>query len=98
MCAWAVSEGSTASADPTIWKIVDGKLYLNYDAGVQKKWERGVAGHIRRADKNWPSVLGKRVNGTTPTRLRRLALLLPTLYVAFVFIQSLFFRPGSCLP
>lgn len=58
-CAWAVSEGSTASADPRLWKIVEGKLYLNYDADVQKKWEADMAGHIRKADKNWPAVLGK---------------------------------------
>lgn len=58
-CAWAVSEGSTASADPAFWKIVDRKLYLNYDAQVQKKWENDIAGHIRKADRNWPGVLGK---------------------------------------
>ena len=58
-CAWAVSEGDTASADPKLWKIIDGKLYLNYDADVQKKWELDIAGHIRKADKNWPAVLGK---------------------------------------
>ncbi|MCZ4315066.1 YHS domain-containing protein [Comamonadaceae bacterium G21597-S1] len=58
-CAWAVSEGDTASSDPTLWKIVDGKLYLNYDAGVQKKWEQDIAGHIRKADGNWPGVLGR---------------------------------------
>ena len=58
-CAWAVSEGSTASADPQRWKIVDDKLYLNYNADVQKKWELDLAGHIRKANKNWPAVLGK---------------------------------------
>jgi len=58
-CAWAVSEGGTASADPKLWRIVDGKLYLNYDADVQKKWELDIAGHIRKADQNWPAVLGK---------------------------------------
>lgn len=58
-CAWAVSEGGTASADPMLWKIVDGKLYLNYDASVQKKWESDIAGHIVKADRNWPGVLGK---------------------------------------
>lgn len=58
-CAWAVADGSTASADPQRWKIVDDKLYLNYDADVQKKWELDIAGNIRKADKNWPAVLGK---------------------------------------
>ena len=31
-CAWAVSQGYTAKGDPNHWKIVDGKLFLNYDA------------------------------------------------------------------
>ncbi len=58
-CAWAVAEGSTASADPELWKVVDGKLYLNYSASVQKKWELDIAGNIRKANQNWPTVLGK---------------------------------------
>lgn len=58
-CAWAVSEGDTASGDPKLWHIVDGKLYLNYDVDVQKKWKMDIPGHIQKADKNWPAVLGK---------------------------------------
>jgi len=58
-CAWAVSQGNTASADPQRWKIVDGKLYLNYDAEVQKKWEANIAELIKTADQNWPTVLNK---------------------------------------
>ncbi|MGL6042829.1 MAG: YHS domain-containing (seleno)protein, partial [Sandaracinobacteroides sp.] len=57
-CAWAVSQGYTASADPEIWKIVDGKLYLNYNAEVGRKWAKDPAGFIARADGNWPKVLG----------------------------------------
>ena len=58
-CAWAVSQGYTASGDPQYWKIVDGKLYLNYDADVQKKWERDILGFIVKADHNWPAVLDR---------------------------------------
>jgi hypothetical protein len=58
-CAWAVSQGYTAKGDPNYWKIVDGKLYLNYDAGVQKNWEKDISGHIANADRNWPKVLQK---------------------------------------
>ena len=29
-CAWAVGNGYTAKIDPTAWKIVDKKLYLNF--------------------------------------------------------------------
>jgi YHS domain len=34
-CAWAVAHGYTAKIDPEAWKIVDGKLYLNYSKDVQ---------------------------------------------------------------
>lgn len=56
-CAWAVSEGYTASGDPTKWRIVDGKLYLNFDAKVQATWLQDVPGNIAKADRNWPAVL-----------------------------------------
>jgi len=35
------------------------KLYLNYDAGVQKNWEKDIPGHIASANRNWPKVLEK---------------------------------------
>lgn len=55
-CAWAVSQGYTASIDPDAWSIVDGKLYLNYSKGVQSRWENDIAGHISSADENWPEI------------------------------------------
>ena len=58
-CAWAVSQGYTAKGDPNHWKIVDGKLFLNYDASVQKNWEKDIPGHITNANRNWPKVLDK---------------------------------------
>lgn len=58
-CAWAVSQGYTAPGRPQFWRVVDGKLYFNYDAGVQRKWERDIPGFIRSANTNWPNVLGK---------------------------------------
>ncbi len=56
-CAYAVSQGYTASTDPEAWSIVDGKLYLNYSTGIQKRWEKDVPGYVRAADRNWPEVL-----------------------------------------
>ena len=56
-CAWAVSQGYVAPIDPTAWKIVDGKLYLNFNANIQRRWERDIPGNIAKADQNWPSVL-----------------------------------------
>ena len=58
-CAWAVAEGYTAKGDPQHWRIVDGKLYLNYDARVHANWAKDVPGNVSRGDRNWPNVLGK---------------------------------------
>jgi hypothetical protein len=55
-CAWAVSQGYTAGIDPVAWRIVAGKLYLNYSLQVQKTWEEDVPGNIKRADANWPKL------------------------------------------
>ena len=58
-CAWAVSRGYTANTDPLAWRIVDGKLYLNYNASVQKQWEQDIPGNISKADTNWPGLSRK---------------------------------------
>lgn len=58
-CAWAVSNGYTAKGDPRYWKIVNGKLYLNYNAKVQSDWDKDIPGHIGKGDSNWPKVLGR---------------------------------------
>jgi YHS domain-containing protein len=56
-CAWAVSRGYSAPIDPNAWRIVDGKLYLNYDKSVQRSWERNIPDNISKANRNWPNVL-----------------------------------------
>jgi len=58
-CAWAAAQGRTAKGDPKAWKLVNGKLYLNYDASIQKKWEADIPGFIAMADANWPAILKK---------------------------------------
>lgn len=57
-CAYAVSQGYTASIDPDAWSIEGGKLYLNFSQSVRRRWLRDVPGHIASGDANWPSVLG----------------------------------------
>lgn len=56
-CAWAVAQGQTAKGDARRWAVVDGKLYLNYNKGIQKKWDKDRAGFIASAEQNWPTVL-----------------------------------------
>jgi YHS domain-containing protein len=55
-CAKAVSENKLADVDPLAYKIVNGKLYLNYDAKIQKLWEQDIPGRIARAETNWPGL------------------------------------------
>jgi YHS domain-containing protein len=52
-CSYAVSRGYTADADPTAWKIVDGKLYLNYNQGAKEAWEEDQEKSIKDGQKNW---------------------------------------------
>jgi YHS domain-containing protein len=54
-CAWAVSHGYTAKGDPEAWKIVEGKLYLNYNQEVKAKWEQDIPALISKGDENWLS-------------------------------------------
>lgn len=58
-CAFAVSQGYTAKADPEAWTIHDGKLYLNYDKKVRAQWEKDIPGYVAKSDANWPGVLEK---------------------------------------
>ena len=56
-CAYAVSQNYTAGIDPDQFEIVDGKLYLNYNAKIKARWLGQRDEFIIAADKNWPSVI-----------------------------------------
>lgn len=55
-CAFGASVEKKFVADPQVWKIVDGKLYLALDAEIQSQWNKDVSGNIRKADTNWPRI------------------------------------------
>lgn len=52
-CSYAVSHGYTADGDPNQWKIVDGKLYLNYSEKAKEAWEKEQENLIKEGEKNW---------------------------------------------
>lgn len=58
-CAWAVSQGYTAKIDPDAWKVVGGKLYLNYSKSVQGRWAQDIPGNIKKGNTNWPGIRAK---------------------------------------
>lgn len=52
-CAYAVSQGYTADGDPKVWKVADGKLYLNYNPKAKELWEKDQPNLIETGKKNW---------------------------------------------
>ena len=59
-CSYAVAHGYTADADPRAWKIVEGRLYLNYNEDVRRLWEQDIDGFIRKSETNWPQFLKRK--------------------------------------
>ncbi len=54
-CAYAMANGETASAEPDLWTIHEGKLYLNYSRRINTRWRDDMLGYIEQADVNWPT-------------------------------------------
>ena len=52
-CAYGLAQGGKVPANPNLWRIVDGKLYLNITPNVVGFWEKDIKGHIVKANKNW---------------------------------------------
>lgn len=52
-CAFGTSVGKKFDGDPLRWRIVDGRLFLNLNADIQRTWLEDVAGNIAKADENW---------------------------------------------
>ena len=55
-CAYGVAKGFKPDIDPTAFKIVDGKLYLNLSPAVQTRWLEDIPGYITQATKNWSTL------------------------------------------
>ncbi len=58
-CAYGVSQGYLVSIEPEQFTILDGKLYLNYDGSVQKKWTKDPLGYNKVSDAKFSELLKK---------------------------------------
>lgn len=58
-CAFGVAVGKKLVGDPNVWKIVDGRLYLNLDKKIQGMWKKDIPGNIEKAEGNWPKIKDK---------------------------------------
>lgn len=52
LCATGLALGMKAEADPTVWKIVDGKLYVFSSAQALEKFETD-ASLLAKSQRNW---------------------------------------------
>ncbi|MTI14626.1 YHS domain-containing (seleno)protein [Sansalvadorimonas verongulae] len=57
-CSWAVAvKNDLVKGDPKHWRIVDDKLYLNYDESIQKLWMQSYRSFIIKGDLYWPALI-----------------------------------------
>ncbi|MEV8467697.1 YHS domain-containing (seleno)protein [Fluviibacterium sp. DFM31] len=52
-CAYGVAKGGKVPGNPTLWRIVDGKLYLNITKTVVGFWEEDIPGNLQLSESNW---------------------------------------------
>jgi len=64
-CAYGVSKGGKVPGNPNLWRIVDGKLYLNITKNVVGFWEEDIPGNLDLSENNWVSIEPK--PGSTAT-------------------------------
>jgi YHS domain-containing protein len=58
-CAMGVALDKKLDGDPKVWKIVDGKLYVNVNKDVQTAWLRDVPGNLVTAGAKWQEIKDK---------------------------------------
>ena len=52
-CGMGVALEKKLDVDPNAFTIVDGKLYMNLNLAVRKKWSEDIPGNIMTANENW---------------------------------------------
>ena len=52
-CAYGIAQGGKVPGNPNLWRIVDGKLYLNITPAVVGFWESDIPGNLTKAESNW---------------------------------------------
>ncbi|RAH99593.1 hypothetical protein DLJ53_23245 [Acuticoccus sediminis] len=55
-CAYGVAQGGKVPGNPDLWRIVDGKLYLNITPNVVTFWEEDIGGNLEKSEHNWPGI------------------------------------------
>lgn len=61
-CAMGAALGKKLDVDPAQFSVVEGRLYLNVNADVFKRWSQDVPANIVSADQMWPEIKDKAPN------------------------------------
>ncbi len=55
-CAYGVAANQKFSGDPTVWKIINERLYLNLHGKIADIFNEDSAGYVAKADENWKTL------------------------------------------
>ena len=58
-CALAMTSGALIPADPQVFTVHDGRLYLAHSPAALQIWQADIPGNIDKADEHWPGALSK---------------------------------------
>jgi len=58
-CAYGVAVGKLFPVDINTWQVRDGKLYLNLNPEIVKKFNSDFGGNVAKANQNWPGLVEK---------------------------------------
>ncbi len=56
-CAWAAAHDTLAKGDPLVYTLLDGKVYLNYDASINDSWQPRREELVEKADVIYPTLV-----------------------------------------
>ena len=58
-CAFGVSVGALFPVEISTWQVRDGKLYLNLNQTILKKFDSDFDANVAKVQKNWPGLVEK---------------------------------------
>ncbi len=58
-CAYGAALGALFPVDISTWQVRNGKLYLNLNPEILKKFNADFQANVAKADKNWPEIISK---------------------------------------
>jgi hypothetical protein len=59
-CAYGVSRNKLVEIDPEAFRVMDGRLLLQYSKGVRNDFNKDPQGNLSKANANWPALVEKK--------------------------------------